>query len=249
MTHDRLSGELRELGTSLSTVPDNDALVQGVMRRIDQGEVTTVRRARVRSYRRRLVAAAVAALIAALTLTPAVRAAVADWFGVLVESGPARDGEPVPSVSPRLAIEEAGVLAGFDPVVLDGLCGPPDGVEVSDDRRVVSMSWTVDDGTVRLDEFEGMVSPQFVKRTPGVEFVSLGGDEYAAWFGQPHELLPLGEYGEEVVELSRTAGPTLVWQVGDLTLRLEGLDRDEAVEIATSVINGDHGSPATSYCR
>jgi hypothetical protein len=232
MTHDRLGDELRELGVNLSTVPDDDMLVQSVMRRIDQGEVAVVRRARARSLRRRLVAALVAALIVGLTITPAVRAAVADWFGVLVESGPARDSEPVPSVSASLTVEEAGVLVGFDPIVPDALGGSPDGVEVSDDRRVVSMSWSLDDRTIRLDQFEGMVSPHFVKRTPGAEFLTLENGAQAVWFGESHEVLPLGDDGEEIVELSRTAGPTLVWTVGDLTLRLEGLDRAEAVAVA-----------------
>lgn len=228
-----LTDDLRLLGRSIQLTIDADRVADGVLRRIDDQRAGT--RAGVRSRRRRVLVAAVVGVLIALMLTPPVRAAVASWFGVTVQPGPETSSEPVPEAHSSLTLPEAADLIDFAPVVPD-LLGPPDGVEVSGDARVLSMSWQTDDGAVRLDEFEGVVAVEFVKRTYDVRFVTLDHETDGIWFGTPHELLPLDADGHEQVDLGRSAGPTLVWPVGDVTLRLEGLTVDEAIDVARSVL-------------
>jgi hypothetical protein len=91
-----------------------------------------------------------------------------------------------------------------------------------------------------ITEFKGGVDTQFVKKIIGggahVDFLQVRA-EPAFWFsGGPHELLFLDEHGRQFPESVRLAGNTLVWQHGDLTLRLEcRCSEQKAVAIASSV--------------
>jgi hypothetical protein len=106
---------------------------------------------------------------------------------------------------------------------------------VSADAAVVSLSWTTDDGTVRLDEFRGTVEPLFWKTTPEAEHTAVGTRD-ALWLPTPHRVTVLGPAGDVRHLPSRLSAPTLVWLSGELTLRLEGdLELDEAVTVAESV--------------
>ncbi|WP_020577955.1 hypothetical protein [Actinopolymorpha alba] len=214
----------------------------------------------VRQRRRRAVLAVVSGLLLALVLTPPVRATVADWFGfagVLVRFGPslpsasvsvppavAAPSGPAPSTAGPSAtvpsatgtLDEAARRVGFSPVV-PRMLGAPDGVEVSADRRLLSLSWRENAGTLRLDEFEGRLAPLFFKTVGGrgAEYVYVG-EQSALWFPTPHEVVLIDKDGGERRESARPAGPTLVWESGGVTLRLEGVpDRKRAVEIAESV--------------
>ncbi len=90
-----------------------------------------------------------------------------------------------------------------------------------------------------LIEFEGTIDPDLFLKilTPqtSLEPVTVNGRR-AYWIaGQPHELLYRARSGEVIVERVRLAGNVLIWQQGDLTLRLEsGLDLDSAIRIAES---------------
>ncbi len=54
--------------------------------------------------------------------------------------------------------------------------------------------------------------------------------------GAPHTFSYFAPDGDYMQETIRLAGNTLLWQDGDLTLRLESsLDRNRAVEIAKSM--------------
>lgn len=233
MSLDRLPDELRVLGASVQARVSADHIADAVLSRLDEQAPRSPAAVRRRLRRRLVVVIAVAAFVA-LVLTPPVRAAVADFFGIVVTSGQEVEAEPVETVHSDLTVARAAEIVDFEPVVPAQL-GEPAGVEVSDDRRVLSMSWSPAGGTVRLDEFKGEVAPAFVKRSNDVEFVMLDGGN-AIWFATPHEVLPLGENGEELVELTRSAAPTLVWSVGDVTLRLEGLAKTEAAELAEDVL-------------
>ncbi len=188
--------------------------------------------------RRRQFAVAVVAVLLALLATPPVRAAVADWFGfggVLVERGsPGTDPAPPPEVAADQTLSEAAELVDFTPSVPQSL-GTPDGVEVSADRRVLSMSWsTVDEGVLRLDQFDARLDFTIAKRTPGVQPVAVDGSD-ALWFEEPHEVVLFDADGGRRTESARLAGHTLIWQDGFTTLRLEGdIDLARAVEIANS---------------
>ena len=189
--------------------------------------------------RRRRIAVAVVAVLLAMLATPPVRATVVDWFGfagVLVERGsPATDpAPPPPEVAAEQALSEAAELVDFTPLVPESL-GPPDGVEVSADRRVLSMSWsTADEGVLRVDQFAADLDFTIAKRAPGVQYARVGGSD-ALWFEEPHEVVLLEADGSRRTESARLAGHTLIWQDGGTTLRLEGdLDLARAVEIANS---------------
>ncbi len=56
------------------------------------------------------------------------------------------------------------------------------------------------------------------------------------WFPAPHEVVVLGESGEDVRVPARLAAQTLIWPVETRTLRLEGdLTQARALEIAASL--------------
>jgi len=120
--------------------------------------------------RRRALVVAMVILLALLGVPP-VRAAVADWFGFAGVSvrldptpGPTVASSP-PTVGGTTALAEARALVAFEPV-LPAALGPPQGVEVSADRRILSMSWTDKEvGAVRLDQFDGRLDYAFAGHT------------------------------------------------------------------------------------
>jgi hypothetical protein len=69
-----------------------------------------------------------------------------------------------------------------------------------------------------------------------IEEVTVDG-EPGYWFaGEPHGVTFIDEHGELVEDASRLAGNTLVWEHGDLTLRIESaLTRAQTVRIAESL--------------
>jgi hypothetical protein len=239
--HDRLVADLMALGRSVPTRPVDDAFVRRVATAVATGAVGPVPRRTAAPSRR--VQAAVAALVAVVVgalAVPPVRAAVADLFGfggVLVreEPGPAPStAPPPPGVTSDLTLAEAADLVPFRPAVPAAL-GDPDGVEVSADRRVLSLTWETDDGPVRLDQIGARLDYAFAKSATGVEFVTVAGD-FALWFPEPHEVVVLEPDGTARRETARLAGHTLIWERGTVTMRLEGdLGKARAVAVAETV--------------
>ncbi|WP_436498790.1 hypothetical protein [Actinokineospora sp. HUAS TT18] len=237
---DPLIRDLRALGDHLPSPEPTAALTAAVLARVAT-EPVPVKAGRIR----RLVAWARArwrALVSLLTglvlvgaLTPPVRAAVAEWFGigaveVRTTTGAAPPTAPPPTIEGGVTLEEARELVRFDVVVPSAL-GAPSQVGVSADRMVVSMAWP----GVRLDQVGARLAPYFVKTVyDEVEFTMVDGDE-ALWLPSPHEIVVQSPGGAQRAEPARLAGRTLIWQTGNVTLRLEGdLDRARAVEIAES---------------
>jgi hypothetical protein len=194
------------------------------------------------SRRRRSVAIAVAVVVLSLLGVPAVRAQVAEWFGfdgvqVHVREtpglAPSRPPTP-PPITGTMTLEQATTLVSFQPVVLPAL-GTPSGVEVSADRRVLSMSWVDGAGRVtRLDQFGARLDYVFAKTAPDVEWVQVG-DQTALWFDRPHEVVLLDADGRRRTETARLAGQTLIWERADTVLRLEGgFSLERALSIAGS---------------
>jgi hypothetical protein len=228
---EHLVRDLVELGRTVPT-PEAPGLEARVLARVDQlGGRPLLARPRAR-----LVAAALAVLVALLAAPP-VRAAVSDWFGfgaVVVHRGDG-DGSRGPRVSPPpigpgTSFAEAAAQVDFVVFELPAL-GDPQGAEVSGDRRVLSLGWN---GGIRLDQSSGL-SYTFDKTSDSVKMVSVNGRE-ALWFEDSHEVVLVDQDGRRIPESRRPAGRTLIWTIDDTTLRLESaaLTSDRAIEIAES---------------
>lgn len=248
--YDALAGELAVLGRALPEPEVGDALSLAVMARLSDVPTPVTASAPQRLLRRasdalavhrRRVVAVVTVILLALLAAPPVRAAVADWFsfaGVSVRIDPSATpsiASSPPAAGSTMSLAEARKLVAFEPLIPREL-GLPQGVEVSADRRVLSMSWTVGGaGTVRLDQFDGRLDYAFAKTAAAVEYTSVAGS-FAIWFDRPHEVVVLNADGTRHTETARLAGNTLIWEYDGSALRLEGnITRSRAIEIASSV--------------
>ncbi len=258
---DELAAELVRLGRAVDVGPPPDDLAELVLRRIAVRAASgrDRRRRRFRRSTRRWVAVVVLLVLIALGLTPPVRAALRDWLdfgGVLIRTGPTPATTATPSVPPTpgstepsdappgparvVTVAQARAAVAFDLALPPGL-GRPDRVEVSADRRVVSMTWGRGASALRLDQFDGTVAWIFVKQIGApVRFVDVDGRD-AVWIAEPHPIAYVDRDGRERTESARLAGPSLLWERdaprGTVTQRLEGpsLNRQRAVALAASL--------------
>jgi hypothetical protein len=226
---DALEQRLAELADDLR-VPVPDGLDTAVMARVAS--------TRPRSRWRRWVAGLLLGLLGGGVVVSPVGATIREWLGfhgVAVTPGDPETGTPVvPSATGDPELDAAAAAVGFTPVVPSTL-GAPEAVEVSADALVVSLSWSTGSGTVRLDQFRGMVEPLFWKTAEAAETVTVSGRQ-ALWLPTAHRVTVMSTQGDVRQLPSRLAAPTLVWLEDDLTLRLEGdLTLAEATEIAESI--------------
>ncbi|MQA27079.1 MAG: hypothetical protein GEU94_16810 [Micromonosporaceae bacterium] len=246
-----LSRDLCDLGRDLRVPPLGDGFADAVMARVAEEPTPAPRGAWATALaewarqRWRLLVASLLGGLLVLSLSAPVRATVAQWFGfggVVVgpAQGPAPSSAPPPPLAQGdLTLAEAERLVEFEPLLPKEL-GPPDGVEVSADRRVLSMTWSGGpDGVLRLDQFDGRIDPRFYKSLHGsAEYGDVRtelGTGQGLWFPRPHEVVVAGPGGEPRTSEARLAGHTLIWQSHDITLRLEGdMNRQRAVTIAES---------------
>lgn len=227
----------------------------------DPAELTAAVRARLAEPPRRtrsvfgapvLLRVAAVLVLAVLTLSvlmivsPPVRAGVLNllrFAGIefSTDSAPA----PLPSTPAPLPGERtvdlptAQQLSRF-PVITPGVLGEPDRVVLIDGQppRVVSLLYR--GGAVRLDEFDGHIDVALYKKIvsgEGIEWVQvLDRGAPGIWVDRPHEVIYVDRDGNYHHESARLSAKTLIWQVGDVTLRLEGdFTLDEALAIARSV--------------
>jgi hypothetical protein len=214
---------------------------------------------------RRLAAAGLAVVLlaaAVLVASPGTREAVARRLGLRgigVELG----GPPPPTVTTtpggrlelglgdRVTLEEARRRVDWPVLVPAAGLGRPDAVYVNEAvpsggrvdlvyraRPGLPASPFTDVGLL-ITEFQGQPTPEFLKKVTAmgvVEQVTVGG-EPGYWFsGEPHFFTYQDAAGALREEQTRLAGNTLIWQRGDLTLRLEGeLPKEEAIRIAESM--------------
>ena len=240
-SRDALVADLVTLGRSVPGSAPGERLVAGVLARVAGADPPGPARTR------RPLAVAVSVVVATLLgllAVPPVRAAVADWFGLgavqvrLDDDAPRSSGtgggpvEP-PRAGDGLTIRQAARRVAFVPVLPTAL-GRPDGVEVSADRRVLSLSWDTADGVARLDQLDGTIDYALAKTARDVRFTTVAG-AFALWFDRPHEVVVLAPDGTERRESARLAGTTLIWEGTNSTLRLEGdLSLADARAVAAS---------------
>ncbi|MET9630175.1 hypothetical protein ABZX92_22175 [Lentzea sp. NPDC006480] len=181
--------------------------------------------------RNRWLAALVAAVTAfaiAFAVSPAVRAGVQH---LLEFAGVEFRTEPPPTVAPPLpsqevSLDEARKQMPFE-IYLPAELGTPDRITVHEGRFV-----TLHYGNIRLDQFDGTISSTAGKLiyNEGVEQI---GDKI--WIPYPHVFFYIDRNGQWHDEEPRGTGKTLLWQRGQVTMRLEGdLTEEKALEISES---------------
>jgi hypothetical protein len=209
------------------------------------------------------VAVALVAIIALLSGTlafsPTARRAVADWLGL---RGVRILFTPTPSAPPPLGtglnLGEQVTLAEAQSRVPFRILvphvpelGPPDAVylRTGNFEGQVTLLWHARPGLPRaretregllLTEFRATIDTQFIKKvsfeatTFEAVKVNRGNGFWIA--GAPHEFSFLDENGQLLPDTVRLAGNVLLWEQGDLTVRIESkLSKDQALRIATSV--------------
>jgi hypothetical protein len=91
-----------------------------------------------------------------------------------------------------------------------------------------------------LTEFRASISERFFQKMVGpgttIERVHVG-DRIGYWIsGAPHEVVVLDPSGEPILDTVRLAGNVLMWEDGELTLRIESeLGKDDALRVAASI--------------
>jgi hypothetical protein len=234
---DDLIDELRDLESWLAVPEPADQRV-AVRERLSRNEI-----GRWRVW----LAAAVAAVAVTVVAVEPARAAVVDAVasvlriaGIEVERSnnaapPQSSPSPLPSAG-SVSLDVAKQKAPF-PVRIPTALGPPERVELADPDdngvpRVVSALYR--GGAVRFDQFDGSAGA-FLKQARDAQWVDLGGD-MAIWLSGPHTLTYVDRTGAERTATARLATPTLIWERGQVTYRLEGFTSlDEARTAALSL--------------
>jgi hypothetical protein len=250
---DDLTRELRALATHLDVGEPADQRA-AVRARLAEPAPAPARRWTAwwrwlgRTSARRLTVAGLAALIVVVAGVAPARAAVAEAVGGLLRLAgievrreappgglPSRPS-PLPSVR-TVALDDARRAALF-PVGVPAALGAPERVQLADPDpagapRIVSLFYR--GGAVRLDEFDGTVTPYFFKTAPDARWTGVGTGD-GIWVPAPHPVTYIGRDGVVRSETTRPAGPTLIWTDGRVTYRLEGIaDFEEARSVAVTL--------------
>ena len=225
-----LETTLRQLGREIAFPPTPD-VASAIRARLER---------RQPFWRRPVAIALAVVIVAALTAAFAVpqsRSAILDWLGLRNVSVVRVDRLPVVPANGRLdlgkqvTLDEAKRRAPW----LRLPDSEPDSVWVSESLPggKVSLLWgTPTNVRLLLTEFTGRsYIEKIIDGDTQVERVKIG--NAGAWFQGPHVVMFQDRDGRFRESHARLARNTLVWQVGDVTLRLEGgLTKDEALRIA-----------------
>jgi hypothetical protein len=238
---------LVELGRSLEFPPTPD-LAARVRERIAAEPAS--RRPVTRFPARRAVVVALAVLavsVGALMAVPGTRAAILEFFGLRgvtierVETLPTVPKQTaLDDLGARVSLDEARELADFDVVVPERL-GDPDEIYFSDfpPGGMVSFVYgSAAEPRALFTQFRATVEDVFFKKVEAgtdIEDVRIG-EQFGFYLsGNPHVFGYLDEDGQFREETVRLVGNVLLWERGELTLRLEGdISKDEALRIARS---------------
>lgn len=248
----QLERALSDLGRHLA-YPDTD-LVPAMADRL--AAIHPLAPPRRGSRRVLVLAAAILTLLVggALVASPALRAAIARLFtlpGVRIEvpASPPPAGRGL-DLGERVSLEEARRAAGFA-VTLPTALGQPDEVylDTPPSDGLVSMVWRTRPDLPRttgtgagavLTQFRARPDEEFIVKKLAAEGVEVtpvlvdGASGY--WIEGPHTVFVVTEDGTFIEDRARTAGNTLLWSRGGLTLRLESaLDLPGALAVARTV--------------
>jgi hypothetical protein len=182
------------------------------------------------------------ALAGVLALSPGARSAFLEIFqirGATVERV-----ETLPEVraqridfGERVSREEAERRAGFE--LLD-LGDEPDAIFVRPDGLASAIYGDPDEPRLVLSQARGAIYDGFIKKTGGrgtiVREVTVDGEPGLFVDGPEHFVMFLDENGLISDEQTYLAGTVLLWNRGDLLLRMEGdLTLEKALELAGDV--------------
>jgi hypothetical protein len=213
-----LDAALRELGTHLAW-PETPDLV---LERLE------------RPARRRWVLAVALVVILALATAfavPPARTAILDWLGLRHVSIVQVD--TLPPVSPRGSLDLGREVSRSPDWVLVPK-SKPDHAYMNGDT--VTLLWgNPSEPRLLLTELRGTAFiDKAVQPGTNIERVRVGRDP-GAWIPEPHVVVIRDPSGAIHDTEPRLAGKTLLWQHGELTLRLEGdLSQADALRIARS---------------
>jgi hypothetical protein len=205
-------------------------------------------------------------LAGTMVFSPGARRAVAGWLGlrgVKIESAPS--GAPTPTATPTLALgagldlgqrvtlAEAQAAVPFQIMVpTDPELGPPDEVYLRQGNiaNQVTLLYRERPGLPKaaftgaallLTEFQARIDEEFVLYKvvhlgATVERATVNGDPGFWISGGPHEVAYYDPDQDFVQDRTRLAGNVLLWQHGEVTLRIEAdIERDVAIRFASSV--------------
>jgi hypothetical protein len=236
---------LAQIGREID-FPETPDLAPRVRQRLAAGSRP---RRRLLPARRGLVLAfaTLAVAVAAVMAVPQSRAAVLEFFGLRgVEIQRVEKLPPVPrqttlDLGAAVSLEQAAARAGFDVVIPEEL-GDPDHVFYQDFPVGGMVSFVYGDTQeprALFTQFRATVEDTIYKKAledTRIEPLSINGEPGFWLTGEPHVFYFVDAQGNFDDENIRLAGNVLLWERGQLTLRLEGkLSRAEAVEIARSV--------------
>lgn len=223
---------LRDLGRRVEFPPTPDFT----------GHVRAQLRPQRRDWRRpaAIALAVLAVAIGAALAVPSARSAILEWLGLegvtitRVESLPAVPATGNLDLGQELPLAQARRRATWLVVLSDA----PDHVYLSSGipGGKVTLLWgSPTKVRLLLTEFRGEAYlEKIVTPATKVELVQVGSAP-AAWIPDPHVVLYRDRNGQTREDTARLAGHTLLWQRGDVTLRLEGrVSREEALRIARS---------------
>jgi hypothetical protein len=220
---------LRELGRHV-VFPATPELASGIRSRLGE---------RPRSWRRpvAIAFAVLAVALAAVLAVPPARTAVLEWLGiqgvriVRVDELPPASAVGNLRLGRRVTLASAKQLAPWLVVPKD----QPDRVYYNANGQVSFLWGTPTKVRLLLSEFRGVAfMGKLVVPGTNVEPVRVNGNP-GAWFGGEHVLMYSDAQGNLRQSTARLVGHTLVWQLGRVTLRLEGnLSRGDALHIARS---------------
>ncbi len=199
--------------------------------------------------RRPIVAsiAALALVAVVVILIPATRERVTGWLGIggigVETTRTNLDLPPDVTLGDPVGLNDVPAIAGFDPLLPEALEDPP--IAFVDSGSRLWILWATSEalpptaaanvGAV-VTQFRTTASPGLTKGlqtgAATARIVDLDGRP-AIWVEGPHDLY-IPELAGLAVE-GRSAGNTLIWEQGGLTIRLEtALDLGRSIEIAQS---------------